>query len=82
MEEIIDRAVDAAWAELRRQSDEGKPGPYADREISVVDGEVDMAALVRAVLRAIRDDAVARQEGVDWAAEWSSDALLAEDENR
>lgn len=75
---IIERAVDAAWTELERQAEVGKPGPWVDRdELSVIDGEVDMPALVRAILIAIRQDAERRQEGVDWAAEYGESAEAA-----
>ena len=49
-----ENAVEAAWRELERQSEEGKPGPYVDRALyhdaGLVDGRVDMRALVNAAM--------------------------------
>ena len=53
MSSIKDQAVAAVIAELQRQSDDGKPGPYVDMDDpsdAVIDGHVDLIALVEAVL--------------------------------
>ena len=53
----VSQCVDAAWAELERQKGLPEPDtPYIDREIDLIDGRVDMPALVRAVLDATSAD--------------------------
>jgi hypothetical protein len=61
-------AAKAAVAEIDRQYQEGKPGPYVDDELGLesvtIDGHVDMLAVTRAVLTAIREPSeVMKQEG-------------------
>lgn len=44
--------INAAWAELYRQADLNEPNtPHVDRDADMVDGYVDMGALVAAILR-------------------------------
>lgn len=47
----IEAAVAALWRELERQAD-GAGGPYVDREMDLVDGNIDAEAVVGAVLAA------------------------------
>ena len=56
MSEIVERAVAAAKAELRRQAD-ADPGCLwvGDGSSEVIDGEVEFGPLVRAVIVALRE---------------------------
>lgn len=89
----LERALDAAWTELERQYEEGKPGPYVDRENAVIDGNVDMPAVIRTIVSSLRqptpvmvaatrdfsDDVHGSEIATrDWQA--MIDALLAETE--
>lgn len=56
MADLIEGLLDAAKTELRRQIDEGKPGPYLDTRDDrewIIDGPVDVCALVDAVAREV-----------------------------
>ncbi|KQM37950.1 hypothetical protein [Sphingomonas sp. Leaf10] len=72
----LERAVAAAWSELERQANENRAStPHVDQEESVIDGTVDMPAVTRAVLEAIREPSEAVRKalrdnlpitGYDW----------------
>lgn len=47
---------DAAWEELDNQHLNGDRGLYADTLSGVVEGEIDMPALILAILRAYWDE--------------------------
>lgn len=47
-----ERGVKAAWQELERQSVEGDPKPWVSPEDGLIEGHVDMTALVRAIIKA------------------------------
>jgi hypothetical protein len=60
MAEMLDRAVKAAAVELARQYEEGKPGPYVvadDPSDVLIDGRIDLVAVVRAIRVAVLDEA-------------------------
>ncbi|MFB9049439.1 hypothetical protein ACFFV8_12070 [Sphingobium indicum] len=67
---IVEQATRAAVAELYRQAEKGKPGPYVDDEADkgiqgvIVDGIVDMVAVTRAVLTAIREPSAAVRQAL------------------
>ncbi len=51
--EHVARGVEAAWCELETQR---LRGVYVDRGFGAVDGDVDMEAIVRAILSAVQED--------------------------
>lgn len=56
---MIERATNAAWEELERQGQVNKAdAPYVDREALLIDGHVDLPAIVRAVLTAMREPTI------------------------
>lgn len=55
-ETMIERAADAAWAHLEAAYQAGGAGAaFVDRRAGVIDGAVDMPALVRGVIAAMRE---------------------------
>lgn len=71
MSEIVERAVSAAIAELQRQSDEPRPGPWFDAsegpESVLIDGRVDIRAAVRAAIETMREPTPAMLDAADGA---------------
>lgn len=59
MSEMIERAVRAFAADVARQHEEGKPGPYIDIDYGlndvVIDGRVDLIVAMRAAIMAMRE---------------------------
>lgn len=50
----VDVAMQAAWDELERQAQEPRAGtPYVDRDVSLIDGEVDMRKVVQAIVEVL-----------------------------
>ena len=91
MSEVIDKMAQAFAADIQRQSDEGKPGPYIDTDYGmndvVIDGRVDLVAAIRASLAAARQpteamiEAGMKEAAVDLASEYRAmiDTALQED---
>lgn len=64
----IERCTQAAWDELERQGQvNASDTPYVDREALLIDGHVDLPAIVSAVLQAIREPSEAMTSSAECA---------------
>jgi hypothetical protein len=81
--ELVDHAANAAWAYLESAYacakadgfEDGLPA-YADRDQCLVDGKVDMSALVRVVITAMREPSEAMIEaGRELAGAWPREIM-------